>query len=75
MCTSCLILILTKIISGEGWVAQLSANLKNVFIRATNEKYGFQMHEFLLRDIINCINEEHLFLQDLGPRVDHRNDD
>ena len=64
-----------EIVRREGRVLELSADFLDVFIGAADEENGLQMHEFLSRDVVNHINEEHLFLKDLSPRVDHRDDD
>jgi len=54
---------------------KLTANFHHIFICASNEEYGLEMHQFFCWDIVDHINEENFFLQDLSPGVYHRNND
>ena len=67
--------LLTEIVGGECWILELLANFLNVFVGAADEKDRLEMHQFFGRNIVNYIDEENFFLQDLSPRVNHGNDD
>ena len=71
---SCVVL-LTEIVAREGWVLKLIADLLYILICASEEKDSFQMHKFFLRHIVDHVDEENFFLQDLSPRVYHGNND
>ena len=64
-----------QIVSREGRVLELFADFSDVFIGATDEENGLEMHQFFSGNVVDHIYEEYLFLQDLSSRVDHRNND
>ena len=66
---------LTQVEGGEGGVAELATDFQHVLVGAAHEDDGLEVHELLSRDVVDRVDEENFFLQDLGPRVDHRNDD
>ena len=57
---------LTKIILRESGVLELIAYLQRVLICATDKKDGLEVHEFLSWDVVNCVDEEDLLLEDLS---------
>ena len=67
--------LLTEIIGREDRVAELSTYFADVLLGTSGEEDSFEMHELLGWDVVYYVYEKDFLLQDLGARVDHRNDD
>ena len=53
----------------------MATDFEDVLIGAADENDGLQVHQFLRWYVVNRVNEEYFLLEDLSPRVDHRDDD
>ena len=59
--------LLTEIIGREDWVAELSTYFADVLLGTSGEEDSFEMHELFRGYVIDHIDEEYFFLQDLSP--------
>ena len=58
--------LLTEVIVAEDGVSQRLADQVDVLLGVANKENSLQMQQFLLRDIVDSVDEENFFLEDLS---------